>query len=263
MLYRIEIPISVSQPVPFSSSWGSLFHAAFLELLPSSVVGQLHQQSLKPWSQYLYKEKEEIVWVVTALNDDMGVLLETVLLNHLPQSWVLRQKNVQVTLKNEAKIETKTVQQISEYHFCTEQLCRRYLLRFVTPTTFKTEGSHVLFPTTDLLMNSLLQRWDAFSDDLSIGDDSVREHLKTHVQIRNYRLSSASFSVDNAWIKGFQGTLDLYISGPDALVRLAGLLLEYARFSGVGVKTALGMGGVILGEPRSFFTSRNNGSIPG
>ncbi len=121
---------------------------------------------------------------------------------------------------------------------------RQHKIRFMTPTSFKVAGKHVLFPTTDLIMNSLMLRWDACAADLSLYDPEVRAHLGSHVSIRDYHLYSTSFSVNGAWLKGFAGQLTLSVSGPEALARLAALLLDFGHYAGVGVKTSLGMGGL-------------------
>jgi CRISPR/Cas system endoribonuclease Cas6 (RAMP superfamily) len=44
------------------------------------------------------------------------------------------------------------------------------------------------------------------------------------------------------------GKITLVVNGPDQLARLAGAMLSFAEYSGVGIKTALGMGGVRIRE---------------
>jgi len=248
MLMRAEIPIDVPAGTLVNASWGSLMHGAVMELLPLSVSASLHEPGVKPWAQYVAQDAAgKVTWIVSALTDEMDQALKASLLDRLPMPWNLRQKGFQITVNQPAVNERLTYAELADKHFKQDEAPRRHKLRFCTPTTFKTAGKHVLFPTSDLILNSLMQRWDAFAEGLSLGDPEVREHLGTHVQIRDYRLASSSYSVDSAWIKGFVGQLDLSVTGPEALCRVASLLLEYGRFSGVGIKSALGMGGVRLG----------------
>jgi len=216
-----------------------------MELLPLSLSSQLHNQGIKPWSQFITRNTQgQDTWVISALNDEMDESLTQHLLQNLPMKINLRQKGFQVEAGNAISIEKSTYGAISDKHFKSDVAPRNYILRFCTPTTFKTAGQHVIFPSTDLLMNSLMQRWDAYADSLSLADQEVRQYLGTHVHIRDYKLSTASFSVDSAWVKGFVGVIDMRVSGPETLARVASLLLDFGRFSGVGIKTALGMGGI-------------------
>jgi len=38
------------------------------------------------------------------------------------------------------------------------------------------------------------------------------------------------------------------VKGPTPLVRLFNMIISFGQYSGIGVKTALGMGGVEIGE---------------
>ncbi|NLV85528.1 MAG: CRISPR system precrRNA processing endoribonuclease RAMP protein Cas6 [Spirochaetales bacterium] len=259
MILHVEIPIEVPDTFSVNQSWGSLFHAAFQELIPLGYADQLHQSVLKPWSQHLESNNHrQVVWMVNALNHEFASVLEDALLTRLPISLQLRQKNAMVRLLEPSRLVRTSAKELADKHFLSDQVARKHKLVFTTATTFKSKGQHVLFPSTDLIMNSLLQRWDAFAEDLVVGDRDIRTYLGTHVTIREYRLSSSSFSVDSAWLKGFYGQLELKITGPDALARMAGMLLDYAKYSGLGVKTSLGMGGVSYDQTSSVFTSRNN-----
>ncbi len=44
------------------------------------------------------------------------------------------------------------------------------------------------------------------------------------------------------------GKITIIIRGPEQLARLAGALISFAEYSGLGIKTALGMGGVKVRE---------------
>ena len=64
------------------------------------------------------------------------------------------------------------------------------------------------------------------------------------LQIVRYSLRSAIYYLENTRIIGYKGKITLIIRGPVELARLAGALLFFAEYAGLGVKTALGMGGV-------------------
>lgn len=252
MLLRAEIQVEIPEGTVFNSSWGSLMHGAVMETLPLGLSSSLHDQGLKPWSQFIFQiAPGKLVWVLSGLTDEISQALDQSILSKLPLTWNIRQKGFRINILSPHSLERMSYIELADRHFKSPEATRLHRIRFFTPTSFKTAGRQVIFPTTDLLMNSLMQRWDAFSKDLSLGDPEIRSHLADHVVIRDYRLSSASFSVNSAWLKGFIGQIDLVVTGPEALCRVASLLLDYGRFAGVGIKTTLGMGGMYFGKDRA------------
>jgi len=102
----------------------------------------------------------------------------------------------------------------------------------------------VIIPTIELVIKSLFQRWDSFSKSLVLNDNEVRDQLISHCRIIGYDLKSTRYELEGVAISGFWGNTTLSIKGPDALVRIVNMLLYYSTYSGLGIKTALGMGGI-------------------
>ena len=68
----------------------------------------------------------------------------------------------------------------------------------------------------------------------------------THSQ---YELHSAEYIIKPGIAQpGFEGELSLRLNGNSVQRDRIALLLRYAAYTGVGAKTALGMGGVLLFE---------------
>ena len=262
MPMQVTIPVSIPAGQQMNASWGSLFHGALMELFPPEMASELHHSTLKPWSQYLSVSRDgKIRWVLNTLSDEMTESVEKYLIGILPCNWILKQKGFAIRLDVPERIEKISYRELADQTFSRKETARRTHLIFQVPTTFKTAGDYVLFPSMDLIFNSLAQKWDAFSSEISISDMDVRQHLGSHIQIRKYQLRSAPFSVDGAWITGFEGRLELSFRGPEALCRVADLLLHFGKYSGVGIKTALGMGGIEYEESRFVLSGRHDGSV--
>ena len=114
-------------------------------------------------------------------------------------------------------------------------------LDFLSPTAFKVKGRNFLFPQPELVFNSLLERWCAFSPvalppslpESFAAIDVSRHHLWTElVAFTRYK-----------WI-GFKGqaTFLLPVYLPTEMVRAINCLADFAFYSGVGWKTTMGMG---------------------
>lgn len=96
-----------------------------------------------------------------------------------------------------------------------------------------------------LIMQSLLTRWNYFCPDICIiEDDGIAEILAFYTRPTRYALHTAEFSVDGYNLRGFRGDLALQFLGSDMVRRVLGILLTFAPFSGIGIKTVLGMGAV-------------------
>ena len=63
-----------------------------------------------------------------------------------------------------------------------------------------------------------------------------------NAQIVRYDLKSVSFSLEGVRIPAFVGKITIKINGTKTMADFANMLVEFGTYSGVGIKTALGMG---------------------
>ena len=123
----------------------------------------------------------------------------------------------------------------------------RHALRFQTPTAFKSRGQYVNLPTTRLLIQSLVQKWNGSFLDCPIEDEDGQgvETLAAGLRWRGFQLRDQTYRLKGSAIPGFVGraVVENRLSGFHR--QLADALLLFSGYSGVGIKTALGMGGVI------------------
>ena len=116
----------------------------------------------------------------------------------------------------------------------------RAFMVFSTPTSFRRLGKQIVFPLPDLVFQSVLRKWNAFSPiklDISadFGDILVTE----------FDLRTRMIRYSDAPIKGFVGKIDYYFREFDSgTAKMLGALALFARYSGVGYKTTMGMGRV-------------------
>ena len=94
-----------------------------------------------------------------------------------------------------------------------------------------------------MIIQSLLNRWNRFSVNFRIEEDTA-QILATFCQVKEYVLQTQLFLLEHQKIKGFCGSMkiDFETCSTAKLNNLLGLLFNYANYSGVGIKTALGMG---------------------
>jgi len=57
-----------------------------------------------------------------------------------------------------------------------------------------------------------------------------------------YDLKSVSFSLEGVKIPSFIGKITIKLHGTDTMANFVNMLFEFGEYSGVGIKTSLGMG---------------------
>lgn len=93
-------------------------------------------------------------------------------------------------------------------------------------------------------MSSLLNRWNSFSQTDFLNDKAVSANLQRYLYVADYKLNMRPFSLEGVRVPAFVGTYSVGIVKNDMAQKIISLLAEFARLSGVGIKTAIGMGAV-------------------
>ena len=117
-------------------------------------------------------------------------------------------------------------------------------MRFVTPCSFKSGGEYAVLPTKEWILRSCVSRWNAVAKTTKIDDEQAVADIVGHTRITGHHLRSASYVMKKVGIPSFVGYIILSARGPETLLRLFNLLTAFGGYCGIGIKTALGMGGV-------------------
>lgn len=121
----------------------------------------------------------------------------------------------------------------------------RYIkIQFQTPTAFKRQGNYEFYPDLQLIYQSLMNKYDLASTDDMVKSDELLEELLEYSRIIQYNLRSCYFPMGRAKIPAFMGTMTVKITGPQGMVNFANMLFQFGTYSGVGIKTAIGMGSI-------------------
>lgn len=245
MIQALEIKLAAPAAVKLPQSACSLLHGVLMEQIDSAYADFLHQNALRPYSQYLHFEKERnaLYWRITALNEEANNEILAAAFA-LPQTVLLKQKNIELQLVSKELLPATDYGSLAEKYF-TQPLAGRYLsLDFITSCSFKSEGQYVIFPQPQFILGSLVKRWNDFADKESLDAQGIVHDLAQEVYVADYRLRMQAFSVDGARIPAFRGDYTLGMKNNLMSNRIIAMLGEYANYCGIGIKTALGMGAV-------------------
>jgi len=210
-----------------------------MERVPEEFAVQMHEEGFTPISQHLAMQREStnVRWTVSLLNDRTVDVLGEVLAK--TESLIIDDRQVAVT-----GMSLSEVRSAADLIGSAESDARRAGLCFESPSSFKVNGQYALFPDVDHIVMSLVNQWNQIFPEISLKDQDALDALKRGLSITDYRLRLSRFYMKNSCISGFSGQTVLYSRLPTPLHEVWKSLLALASYCGIGIKTALGMGGV-------------------
>ena len=237
------------------SYMASLMQGVLMERIDPAYAEYLHRTGAHPYSQNIQIKEDRIYWNINALSDEAEQYIvhpilkggdEAILLTH-------RQETLQIIDK---KVDSISYDELVQKYYLGSN-SRNLTLQFLTPTSFKQGGRYCIFPTSRLIFQSLMQRYDAGAEESSIFSEELVEEFEQYAEITDYKLRSVRFSMEGVKIPSFIGECKIRIKGPQQMVNVAHMLAQFGRYSGVGIKTGLGMGALDVKEYRSFNKEQN------
>lgn len=214
------------------------FYSCLLSLPSGSYAEELHEQKETPISQCLYSDNTEAFWRINLLSEESINTFSEILnnLEYLP----LNTGDVQLKL---VRSETLSADYLISAARAIESN-RFFSLRFLTPTAFKQSGSYTVLPDKELILQSLFKKWNSVFPSYPLEDEDAFQMLCNGLRVSDYNLRTTRFQLKDSKIPGFIGNLriDARLSAP--LLDIWKILITFSEYSGIGIKTALGMGGV-------------------
>ena len=240
MLTQYRILLAHDAGAEARPEWAYCLYAALLRHAPPAFAGHVHAAATTPVSQYLSAERDgSLIWTVNLLGREseeaLGGYLDAV------RSVALDRERVTLEAVHKSR---RGIAEAGELFALAEETKGSHFLRFLTPTAFKSRGEYRNFPGNRLILQSLMKRWNGCIPECVIGEGVGLDALSEGLLCRHFHIQDRAYVVKGHEIPGFVGNLVLenHLGGFER--RLADALLVFAGFAGVGIKTALGMGGV-------------------
>lgn len=228
---------------------GAIFQSILLEAINLELAQELHdgKHSLRPYHSAVYLSKDnEYVWDLIALNENISDTFHSKL-SSLFKDHYLRAFDTKIKYLDKYEFsKTSHAELFKKFYSSDFQENDRVSMKFITPTTIKTEGRYLHYPREDLILFSLLKKWDSFADDIKLFDKDLYETISSSLLVSSIiNLKSQFINVDKGKVSGFIGQVNFKIKAKTRQInQLINLLLEFSNYSGIGIKTAIGMGRV-------------------
>ena len=223
---------------PLSPGRAYAFYSCLLSLLPEEYADAVHNQGETPVSQCVYCKNGQSFWRIQLLND-------------------FACDGFSETLQGLKTLPTNAgdvcLQLVEEKHVTADELIKKsrameadrfFTLRILSPTAFKQSGRYTVLPDKELMLQSLLNKWNLSFPSYPLEDEDAFRMLSDGIRVSDYNLRTTRFILKDTRIPGFIGNVrfDTHLSPP--LLDICKILFTFSEYSGIGIKTALGMGGI-------------------
>ncbi len=247
MIARLEMKLKIESEKRISGQKVSLFQGALMELLDEEYVEFLHESKLHPYSQHLEVREKNWYWVVNCL--DQEAVNKIIIQALMPIERIyLKKDEIEIQIL-EKKYTEKTSKDLMN-SFYEEEKSRYLNLHFVTPTAFKSGGKYVFYPDIRCIYQSCMNKYDAVMKEESMTDEETLEQLCANSQVVHYDLKSVYFHMEGIRIPSFIGKITIKLHGNQTMTNFAHMLMEFGTYSGIGIKSAVGMGAMKLLDER-------------
>ncbi|MCL2159866.1 MAG: CRISPR system precrRNA processing endoribonuclease RAMP protein Cas6 [Oscillospiraceae bacterium] len=236
MLNQIDIYLKKSDISSLYSDLGIKLHGFIMSKIDTKYAGLLHEKEPRSFSLFVHDGKDGLVCRVSTLSDEAEQIIA--MLEDIDKITVYGMDEPLVVEHNNRAIPIKAA-------YIPDILNKnKYRLNIVTPATRKTSGRYTNPPDPQKYFGSVANKlWEY--ENIEIRQEEL-EGLFSDMTMTQYYFENSSFSIAGKKIPSMIGGADISLKS-DADTKKLKLLLGYATYSGIGAKTALGMGGFLIG----------------
>lgn len=237
MLAQINMELESKE---LNINMASLFHGYLMENIDSAYAEYFHYNTTNPFTSCIFKDTKEdkFFWRVTTFSQKAYDMLMSYFSKGIPEKIYLKNKDLEINVKS-FSIQKKS------YEDLFLEATERKRIKLMSPTSFKSDGITHIFPNISTLISGVIAKINQHSETAELGDKKIIDELLEKVYIKDYNLRTKIFHLESIKIKGFIGTMDLAIKGEDrTLANILNFLILMSEYTGLGIKTSLGMGGV-------------------
>ena len=242
MLRQYQMTLELPHTCRPCAEWGYRLYAALLEQTAEPFGSAVHRDGVTPISQFLSIGSDALTWTVNLLGAESEQSLSGLL--EKQQTIWLKKDRVRVQIVD-CRIDA--IRDVEELFARAAGQDGDHVLRVQTPAAFKSQGEYLNLPTSRLLVQSLIRKWNGCFPDCPIEDEDGQgmEALAAGLRCRRFELRDQTYHLKGHAIPGFVGELTVENRLTGFHRELADVLLLFSGYAGIGIKTALGMGGVV------------------
>lgn len=245
---NLKLPDLSRDPLLKSAAKGAVMHGVlFSELNKAGLeTDELHSKTsrFRPYTQTLsFSSCGNYKWTINLLCQKQSKTIKSWLESGSISSLFIEKYDLNLDL---VSIESESKTYESLFDEAISALPPKYAsFSFLSPLIFKKSGfaSSYPFPEARLIMQSILSRWNEYSDIAAFADKEILDHANQSVKVQSFKLNSVPVDMDSQRLVAANGFVAFMIEANEyrQLMHLCGL---YSKYCGIGAKTAMGLGAV-------------------
>lgn len=228
----------IKRPKVWMKDMGRPLYAALAAWAGKKEGVRWHQSRRTPMAQHIGDDNDQLYWQVALLDETAIACLGPVLseTRHVH----VKGEDVPLTQAGHWAFSAET---LIRHHFFDQAVGERWVLQHRSPTAFHRQGQSLILPQSDLLWPALARSWEVRFPTHPVMNSE--QQVFDGMALYRHRLYSAAFRLKGQSLPGFMGESHWHCRS-QSRARLLSFLAAWGTIGGVGVKTALGMGGLAV-----------------
>lgn len=243
--YKIEFEIKKSMQLKnnsIKSNFAYYLYAILMENCPSEYADVLHNQDYTPISHNLTIINDKIIWEISLFSKAIDILDGVI---NCKKEWFIKKENITLVVIG---LKQKQIS-IDDLFEKSKKMClekKSIKLEFKTTTAFKSNDAYQNVPSMHFIFQSIVNKWNGVFPQAFIEDEDgqgINAIIKC-MNIKDFKIQGSKYAFKKQLMNGYKGYFILDCKSEGFHKELAYVLLIFSNYSGIGIKTAMGMGGV-------------------
>ena len=241
MLHRLQLLLDHNG---LDYKQGSSMQGVMMERMNQEYGTFLHDQNFHPYHQTIVRENGQSHWIIHTLTDEAYENILRPLESDEFNSFSIHNYPGQIRILEKKKEAISLTQLLASESGQSDTVS--VILSVRTPASFKSKGKYMNLPDLRLIYQNLLLKYAEAADSKEVLADGILEGMCESSRIARFDIRSCSFPLEGITVPGFIGNVMVNIRGKAGAGKFARMLFRFGTFSGLGIKTSMGMGNYTL-----------------
>ena len=233
MMQRMVIRLRSENLDDIHSDLGVKIHGYIMSIIDSDYAEKLHTEALNPFSINVVRDGSELILTINALADEAMQIINAL-------------KAVDKIIVKGApalKVLDYSIENPVGYNDYVDNI-KKYQFNIITPALCKKQGTLYFGTEISQYFKSVALKLNEFENE-NISEEDIKKAFDC-MKIVGYKFFSKSYKIAPKKLTGMMGSVSFKIHGDYSNCELLKKLIHYSCYSGIGSRTALGMGGAEL-----------------
>lgn len=219
------------------------FQGWLMDNIEPDLASKWHRNGLKPYSIYVSEGNNEVHFEINLFNSESIVPIEKILLNEELNELKFNSSFQEKYIIDDKELISIRKKDLSDIFYRSESN-NEFTIKFLSATSFKSNGEYLMFPDINLILKSLMRRYNYVFENSNEIDWDLFNELVSKTKIVSYRTFSSYHPIHKVYIPGFKGDIKIRCNGNQTIVNYLAMLIKFSNYSGIGIKNTMGMGSV-------------------